>query len=94
LHNLGAASHHGQPANTAELMHGGVATKACSVAHFDVAADHHSVGKNHIVAYLAIVGHMGANHQQAIVANNCGFAVMHRAMHSNVFSNRISLTDH
>ena len=69
LHHLGAAAHHGESTDAAELVHGGVPSQASAVAHLDVSAQHDPIGQKHLVTYATIVGHVGADHQHAVVAH-------------------------
>ena len=51
------------------LMDRDMAAEKGVVADRDVAAEHHVVGERHVVADLAIVADMGADHEEAALAD-------------------------
>lgn len=67
-----------------------VATKAYSIAQFDVTAKHRAIRENHVVADNAIVRDMGTDHKQAIVADLRIAASVHRAVNCRVLANHIA----
>src|SRR6185295_3594880 len=63
------AGHHGALTDTHELVDGGSAAKDDPIAHRDVTAQHRVVGHDHVVADMAIVADMSADHEEAAVAD-------------------------
>ena len=63
------------------------------VARFDVTAEHRPVGENHMVADVAVVRHMGTNHQQAVVTDRGILASVQRAVQRDVLANDVARTD-
>ena len=64
------AAEHGQTSHAAELMHGHVARNIGPIFDHDMAAERGVVGENRMLADDAIVGHVSADHQQIMIADN------------------------
>ena len=63
LHDAGMTADHRQPSDAAELVNADRAGDERPIADGHETAQQHVVGKNGVVADLAIVGDVGANHQ-------------------------------
>ena len=63
------ARHHRALAEPGELVHDAVAAEEHVVLDLDMAADRRIVGEHDIVADVAVMRHMRADHQEAVVAD-------------------------
>ena len=65
-----------------------------AIVHVDVSGQHGVVGHNHVIAQLAIVGHVDADHQQAMVADGGGVVGYQRAVNGDVLADGVARADH
>src|SRR5262245_37805820 len=81
------AGHHGALTDAHELVDGGCAAKDDPIAHCDVTAKHGVIGHDHVVADVTIMADMGADHEEAAVADaREPAAVLGPEVHGDVFA--------
>ena len=87
------AADHCQRADPAELMNAHRPGQVCPIAYGNMTGQHGVIGQNHIVANLAVVGDMGIDHQQAIIADDRVAMFIQCPVDCNVFTNGIARAD-
>ena len=87
LGDAGLGSDHHEAADTAELVDANAAADIGPVVHLHVAAEHHVVDQHHVVPHPAVMGDVGSDHDQVIVADRrhrfVGIAAVERGIFAN-----------
>ena len=91
---MGLSADHRQGADAAELVYARRAGNVRPIVDADVSRQHGVVGHDHVVAQVTIVGDVGVDHQQAVVADHGGVVGHQRPMDRHVLANGIAGADH
>ena len=89
----GAALHHRHGADSAELVHDGVAGEECAVADHCMAANQYAVGKDRLVADDGVVTNVAIGHEYVFRADDGVFLERVGTVNGDVFTERVLLTD-
>ena len=93
LIDVGQSADHGQRADATELVHPRAAGEIRPIADGDVAGQHDVIRDDHLVADAAVVGDVGVDHQQAVVADGRLRIGGKGAMDGDVFADRVVAAD-
>ena len=88
--NAGHAADHGVPADPRELVNGAEPAEEGPVPYLDMAGKCRVVRHDHMIAHLAVMGDMHADHEQPVVADPRDHAAPGGAgIHGDVLADRV-----
>lgn len=80
--------------NGAEVMDTHGSRNCCTIMDMDVAAEHRSVGNDHVAADFAIVSDVNASHEVAVASDGCNsIFFFSRSVDRDTFTNHVVVTD-
>ena len=94
LDDAGMPAHHGEAANSAELVHRDGPRDEGTIRHRHVAAEHRSIGEDGVVANRAVVAEMPACHDVITAADRRRGLRLERPMDRDVFAEHVVIADH
>ena len=94
MHEVGLAADHGERADAAELVNARRPGNIRPIVDVDVSGQHGVVGHDYVIAQVAIVGDVDADHQQAVVADDGRVVGDQGAVNGHVFADGVARADH
>ncbi len=89
LHHVGLSADHGQAAYAAELVDADLPRDVGPVFHDDVAGESGAIGDDDVIADMAIVGEVHADHDEVVAADGGSSVGLHAAVDGHVLSDDV-----